>query len=382
MNDKAYEGLFNSNGEIFYYYEDVEDEYSVSFTSIGNGAGVVTILNWRTDTLISQTLLNENGQKIIESGDAFDRIIGCGDGLMLVYKNTSTIATEEHSYGVLDCNGNWVKPLTAGTELPIRELSTVYFSYELSDYDYIGDGVFMAHDEAYYGYNYILFNSNTNKSYSIDSCTIYSDRLYNGVIYGRSNGWGATIYDRSNSHEYEYLPGYFAIHADGTFEEVPEFTYAYNNLLINTKGEYMRIMDRSNNTEKEYTAFPSEMILDVQFDGDVGVVILSGADGKTYFSIIDKECNQIVEPIVCANPSVSFVSTTYYVSISEDRIVYKNSDGIYEVVDVNGNTIVSADQGFTDISKFSGGMAYAEKGDGEKCVLGLDGKPITLKLKR
>lgn len=371
MNDKAYEGLFYSNGEIFYYYEDVEDEYSVWWTSIGNGAGFVTISEWEKRILISYTLLHENGQNMLTThGDIFDRIIGYGDGLMLVYKNTSTIATEEHSYGVFDCNGNWVKPLTAGTELPIHELSRYYyFSNVFSDYDYIGDGVFMAHKME----DYILFNSNTNKSYSIDSCTIYSDRLYNGVIYGRSTGWGGgKIYDRSNSHEYEYLPGYFAIHADGTFEEVPEFTYAYNNLLINTKGEYMRIMDRNNNTEKEYTAFPSEMILKVQFDGDVGVVILSGADGKTYFSIIDKECNQIVEPIVCAN----------YASISEGRIVYKNSDGIYEVVDVNGNTIVSADQGFTDISKFSGGIAYAEKGDGEKCVLGLDGKPITLKLKR
>ncbi len=368
MNDKTYTGCFNSNGEIFFYYCCEEYEYSPILKLIGNGAGFVTIKK-DYSTIEKYILFNEKGQKIMKSGDVFDKIIGYGDGLMLVYKNTSTITTEEHSYGVLDCNGNWVKPLTAGTELPVP----YYASW--SDYNYIGDGVFMARREVYSGYKYILFNSNTNKSYYIDYCNIYSDRLYNGVIYGRTRGgWYSTIYDYSG--EYAYLPSYFAIHADGTFEEVPEFTYAYNNLLINTDGQYMRITDKSNNTEKEYTAFPSEMISKVLFEGDVGIVILSGADGKTYLSIIDKECNQKTEPIVCADSY--FVSI---VSISEDRIVYKNSDGIYEVIDVNGNTIVSADQGFTYIGEYSGGIAYAKNGDGESCLLGLDGKPLTIKLK-
>ena len=357
MNDKTYSGVVNSKGEIIYY---LEDSY-INWTSIGKGAGFVTAYTGNDKPIY--TLFNENGDKTVTvDGDVFDTIIGYGDGLILVYKNTSTITTEEHSYGVLDCNGNWIKQLTAGTKLPNPDV------WNWETFEYIGEGVFMSND---YGRNdrYILFNSTTNKSYFIDSCYIYSDCFSNGVIYGKNIGRYGSIKDYSNPSESTDMPSYFALRADGTFEEVSEFTKAYNNLLINTNGQYMRVLDKSNNIEKEYTAFPSEMISSVQFDGDFGLVMLHGADRKTYFTVIDKECNQKVAPIACSSAA-----------ISDGRIVYKNSDNIYEVIDVNGTTIVSKNQGFTHISNYSGEIAKAENSDGE-CFIGLDGKPLTIKLK-
>ena len=338
MNDKTYSGVINSKGEIIYYSE----KKYINWTSIGNGAGFIT--TYTDDDKKIYTLFNENGHKTITvDGDVFDTIIGYGDGLILVYKNTSTITTEEHPDA-----WNW------------------------DAFEYVGEGVFMSYN--HYGYNdhYILYNSNTNKSYFIDSCYIYSNAFCNGVIYGKNTGWGfhsGSISDYTNQSEYTYMPSYFALRADGTVEEVAEFTKAFDNLLINTKGQYMRVLDKTNNIEKEYTVFSSEMISSVQFDGDFGLVMLNGADGKTYFTVIDKECNQKVAPVVCSNAA-----------ISDGRIVYKNSDNIYEVIDVNGSAIVSKNQGFTYISNYSGGIAKAENSDGE-CYIGLDGEPLTIKLK-
>lgn len=361
MNGKTYSGVINSKGEIIYYSE----ESYINWTSIGNGAGFITTYTDNDKKIY--TLFNENGYKtIMVDGDVFDTIIGYGDGLILVYKNTSTITTEEHSYGVLDCNGTWIKQLTAGTKLPNPD------AWNWDTFKYIGEGVFMSYN--YYGYDdhYILYNSNTNKSYFIDSCSIYSDSFSNGVIYGKNTGWGfngGSISDYANQSEDIDMPSYFALRPDGTFDEVSEFTSVYHDLLINKNGEYIRILDKTKNIEKEWTAFSAEMISSVQFDGDFGLVILNGADGKTYFTVIDKECNQKVAPTVCSSAA-----------ISDGRIVYKNSDNIYEVIDVNGTTIISRNEGFTNISNFSGGIAKAENSDGE-CYIGLDCNPLSIKLK-
>lgn len=355
MNDKTYSGIINSKGEIIYYSE----ESRINWTSIGNGAGFVT--TYTGDDTEIYDLFNEYGHKTFTAdGDVFDSIIGYGDGLVLVYKNTSSITNEEHSYGILDSNGNWIKPLTVGPTIPLK-----YPSGTLT-YKYYGDGVFISCSSN----TYILFNTRTNLVLKLIGCTVFSDELVNGVIYAKANSGGSVYYSYNTPDEYSIvLRDWFALHSDGRVEQLSEFKRAYNNLLINTTGEYMRILDRVSNVETEYTVFPSEMISFVEFDGDFGLVILNGADGKTYFTVIDKECNQKVAPIVCSSAT-----------ISDGRIVYKNSDNIYEVIDVNGTEIVSKNQGFTYISDYRGGMAKAKNSAGE-CYIGLDGKPLTIKLK-
>lgn len=361
-NGKEYSGIINAKGEVIYY---AEGDVYIDWVSIGNGAGFVTTNT--DDNKKTYTVFNEKGEKALtESGNVFDEIIGYGDGLLLVYKNTSTIAKEEHSYGVLDCNGKWIKSLTAGPELPKAD------PYYHRFYDYIGDGVFI-YEEKLYSYDYTIYNSNTNKAYSITDSRIYSDCFYNGVIYCALAYYGGYICNYGDYESKSELPLYFALHADGTFEELSEFKFACDDLLINTNGEYMRIFNKTNNTEKVYTDFPAERIAFVQFDGDFGVIILNGADGKTYFTVVDKEFNQKVAPTLCANRSLG-----YFVSISEGRIVYKNTSDVYKVIDVNGNTIVSEAQGFTYISEYRGGIASAKTNyELWAYCLDLDGKPLT-----
>ncbi len=348
MNDKTYSGVINSKGEIIYYSE----ESYINWTPIGNGAGFIT--TYTDDDKKIYTLFNEDGHKTITvDGDVFDTIIGYGDGLILVYKNTSTITTEEHSYGVLNCNGNWISPLVA-SGIKLQE----------SGFKYYGDGIFM--HNPYLSNQYTFYNSTTNSFFLLSlSGVLENGDFTDGKIYARGS---AMLYSPINE-EWLSLPYYFVVYSNGNFEEVSEFTSAYDDLLINTNSEYMHILDKTNNTKKEYTAFSSEMISSVQFDGDVGLVMLNGADRKTYFTVIDKECNQKVAPIVCQSAT-----------ISEGRIVYKNSDNSYEVIDANGNSIVSKNQGFTYISRYYNGIAQAKNSDGE-CYIGLDGKPLIIKLK-
>lgn len=364
MDGKTYEGIVNSKGEIIYYADSLG---YMEWTPMGDGAGFVTSIT--EDDKKIYTIFNTDGQKTLTvNGDVFDTVLGYGDGLILVHKNNSTLTTVEHTYGVLDYNGKWIKPLTAGTELPDPNI------WDWETFNHVVDGTFIS-----YGYfngkkQYLIFNSDTNKSYLIISQLFgnynypsnFDEYIFNGKIYGY---YGGTISDYSNQSNRTGLPSFFELHTDGTFEEISEFTYAFGNLLINTKGEFMRVFDKSTNTEKEWTAFPSNIINNIHFEDGYLLVLLNGVDGKTYFTVIDKDCNEIITPTVCRSAT-----------LSNGRIVYENESKIYEVIDVNGNSIVTANEGYTNIGKYSGGIAKAENSNGE-CIIGLDGKPLTITLK-
>lgn len=358
MNDKSYSGYINTKAEIIYYSED-----DVKWTRIGNGAGFITTED--DDGKKSYTLFNEKGYKTITlNEDVFDAIIGYGGGMILVYKNTSTVTTEEHSYGVLDCNGNWIKQLTAGIELPNPN-----GAYDRRMFEYIGEGVFVS--GSYYSED-IYFNTLENIVYWTDSCYFHNEQFWGGLLYGVNTGSGSNRAQIGYYSDYSrhYLPSHFVLHPDGTFEEIPEFTDVFEHVMVNTNGEYIRIYDIANGTEKEYTAFKSELISSVTFDGDFGLIKIKGKDGKTYFTVIDKECNQKVELTAC-------VGTT----ISDGRIVCEITDDVYRVMDVNGNTIISENQGFKYIGGYTDGIAVAKKDDNVCYLLDVDGNPITIKLK-
>ena len=207
MDGTNYYGRVNSKGEIVYY----TDNSLVTGGYAGNGAY----------TLPSETgdicLMSKDGQRFELDGNTFDSEIGSGEGLILVYKNNSTINAVEHTYGVLDCNtGEWVTPLTVGRELEM----------DWGSYRHIGEGIFMVED--YYGFHnhFILFNSYTNKTYRFDQCSLVSDIVKDGVIWVKAdNKWDSpevyTPYDSNyNSDNANIMPEYFVISPEGNYKEV------------------------------------------------------------------------------------------------------------------------------------------------------------------
>lgn len=362
MDGTTYYGRVNSKGQIVYY----TDNSLVAGTYAGNGA--CCFFSETGDKSII-TLVSEDGQQFELDGNTIDDVIGYGDGLILVYKNNSTIDAVEHTYGVLDCNtGEWVTPLTVG-----RELYTGWGKYQ-----HIGEGIFVMATYTGGREQFYLFNSYTNEVFKFDYCSLASDIVKNGVIWVKAdNKWDSPeLYtpDVSNykSDNATIMPSYFIFFPDGTYQEVATIAATkapYGSLYIDTTGENMCIKDVFSDFEKEYTAFPSSRITSVQFDGEYVLMFLSGADKKKYFTVIDKDCNTKIEPTVCQEAT-----------LSEGMIVYKNGDGIYEVQDVNGNKLVSEEQGYTYISAYLDGIAAAKNSNGP-CFIGLDGKPLTLTLK-
>ena len=359
---KSYYGIVNSKGEIVHVSEEYTDHYL-----LGNDSFLLIEEDGNTK---SYTLLNSNGKTSATfNSTAFDDILGYGGGLLLVYKNTSTIAKEEHSYGVLDASGNWVAPLTAGRKLPLPS-----GGYGLGMYEYYGNGIFVATEHGGYSNYSILFNMYTFETFKLEDCYIRSDSFVDGAIYVNNKNCYFNNSELCSPHDCSYnervsLPGNFVFYSDGTYEAIEDFNTASGHLLINTTGQYVKIINKKDNTEKEFKNYPMSMISSVKFDGDFGVITINGVDGKTYLTVIDKDCNELIDPIVGTNAE-----------ISENRIVYKNKDNIYEVIDTNGKVIVSKDMNCEFITTYQNGYALAEIDD-VRYLIGYDGQLFNLKFK-
>ena len=358
MNSRKYSGVLNAKGEVIYYLENKSEEIGLfkkslfNWTSAGNGCGFVTLDPAAGKQDYSYIVFNSEGkQTLTVDGDVFDSIIGCGDGLLLVYKNTSTITSEEHSYGVMDCNGNWVTPLKAGSKLPDPSRSGI----DEEIYEYIGEGAFILDDRSSWGRD-ILYNSYRNCAYAINDNYI-------------------TKYPEEDVAERIYFPSRYIIHPDGTVETLPDTTVGHqDNLVWMNNGSAIQILDRETGVIREYTEYPPEMICNIYYDRDSEsfTLIIEGADGKVYFTVIDKECNQKFDPIASWG--------RYYIYPgSNGRISYCGADGVYKVVDVDGNVVVPNTQGFTEIGRYSGGIAMAKK-DNSYFFLDVDGQILDIRL--
>ncbi len=361
MNDKVYSGIINSLGEIFYY----SDVY-FKCAYIGNNTYLVTTYGDNREEI--HTLVGSDGQKIVLDNTICDKIIGYGNGLILVYKDTSTITTEEHSYGILKSDGTWSKPLEAGDKFPFLNQNGIGSG---AVFHYYGDGMFTAYDGSA---NYLVFNANTNSLFWLDGCKIASTKFTEGYIYVMPDPMRTkrTLYKYDSANGFRFgteMPRCFALYADGTFQEVPEFAWTIDGLLANNDGEHFRIFDKSNNTVKKYTEYPAEIVSSISHNGDFGILNISGADGKEYFAVLDKNFNLITDLIISTD-----------VDIYSDRVIYKNSENLYVIIDANGNYIASLDKSITHIYIHINGVTLAESESG-KCFFDAKGKSITLKLK-
>ncbi len=369
INEKTYTGIINSSGKMFYY----TDENYINWISLGNGSGFV---KGKLDNgYIGYTFFDSNGQKTATlKGDIFEEVLGSGDGIALVYKNTSTISVEEHSYGIIDVNGNWVMPLTPGSKLPNPNESNSSWS----DYEYWGDGIFYTVNE-YNSYK-VFYNSKTNQAFGLYDVGIKDKNIVNNSVYAKTlnpppSMWNSLLYNPYGSNESIVLPNYFIFYFDGTFVEITEDEYNDNSGIdgIYTDNEYLQVYDATTGVTSEYTNFTTELISSYEAVDDYILVKLKGKDGKKYFTVIDKACNQKFEPVEYKEDH--WATPTLF----GERISYKVDEDTYELMDINGNIIVSKEQNYQYIGSFSGGIALAKIGD-EACFIDLDGKPIAISM--
>lgn len=340
--EQEYTGLTNAKGEIFYY-----SSTSFSIKSIGNNYGYITQSN-------NRGILNyETGDVTWFSADAFDNVIGSGDGFLFTFKNNSTVSTKEYVYSVIDAKtGKEVKKNTTTAQLqhPYTDNSTTQ-----SDYVHVGGGWFLSVGTSYditKGDDW-LYDSNNNLSYILDDGAFLDSSFINGKIrfYSSDNWiWYQDASGKQRSIDLPYTKNdYFAlVQSTGNVELSSGVTELnYDNV------EYLTFTDPDTQTTIEYTNLPSQIIsyLTEEYE-NYFLVVINGEDDKDYFTVIDKKGVQTCETIEYYRRPYS---TTRILIISEDRVIYKveNEWGKYlghKIFDVSGKELFTIQQGSEDES--------------------------------
>ncbi len=366
---QSYQGFVNAQGQIFYYNSSQLTSY---YTAVGEGACYIE--ERKTATWRDYQLFNAQGVKTATfTSEDFDEVIGYGEGLLLVYKDESTVSSEAHCYGVVDvATGAWQKALTPSKKLPFDTGGSSW-----RDWRYCGEGLWVYYDYYAFTEHYIFYNMDTRDTFEVEDCSLANFSFINGKLYGSGFGWLYSPYGNyENSVE---LPAYFTLQADGTVTEIEELSGSFcGETFVDTSGEYITLKNLKTNTTATYTNFPKEKLSGYLFYENYILLIIDGADGKKYTTIINDQAVEQFAPKQ-VNLSLNIWSGTYLdLYFSEGRIVYRANENSFAVIDLQGNTVV-AENVYSKIRGYSNGYAYAEGEEGS-CLLGLDGKPLAFKL--
>lgn len=335
MGEQTYCGVADANGEIFYYTEDTEEFYSNNgelnnyyFYSMGENAGYFYHSN---ESGQSYTILNTSGKQTTFSEDDFDKILGAGGGYLFVYKNTGDISREEHSYGLINGNGEWEIPLTPGTKLP-----------DDKQYTYAGEKVFIWSD--YYGWteHTVVFDCAKNIAVGFTDSLIESKTVNNGkFVVSADNivgGYYSFPYGSENGGSFSDDSDYL-FSTDGSYEAIPEMNDVFNKVAVYEETGYMQILDLESRQVVTYDDYPADSVLRFSFVDKYGLVVIRGQDGNNYLTVIDVNGNQQFEPLKC-----SAYDKAEYFKFYGDRTIYQTADGYYQMIDNQGNVILSEDR--------------------------------------
>lgn len=344
--DTIYCGIANEKGEIFYYTEDYsnsESENFIDFTPISENAGY---LCESIEDKTTYTIINTAGEKKVFTEDDFDKILGQGGGYILVYKNTGNISKLEHSYGLINSDGEWEIALTPGTKIPDNK-----------SYKYFGEKVFVYYD--YYGYNnhYVVFDCSKNTTIGFDCCTIKNTAIVDGKFIVNSGGGWSSNYctPYGDSTENGLSSGSYLFSTDGSYKEINEIKYSFDKIAIYEESGYIQIWNLKNNSVAQYNDFPASSITGISFIDGYGLLAIRGLDGNFYFTVIDENGKQQFEPKICE-------CNTKDIIFNGDRTIYKTKNGYYEMIDNNGNLIISESKLCTSLT-FSGSTVNGISGD-------------------
>ncbi len=353
--DKTYSGVADNKGQIFYYTDNYEfgDYLDVDFTPISENAGYLC------ETIGDKelyTVINSTGSKKSFNKEDFDEIIGKGGGYILVYKNTGDVSKEEHSYGLINSEGEWDVELTPGAKLP--EGGSIYSSYK-----HLGDKVFYQTNN----YNNIggVIDCAINNTIDFRKCTIKSTGVHNGKFIV-SDGFYCTP---CGSEEKE-IDGCYVFSTDGTCEQGPDIISASEKIAVYKELDKLQIWDMESNSISEYSDVPANQIIDVSCVGEYALIIIHGLDDKFYITVVDSKGEQQFEPQLCLNMK--------QVEFTGDRTIYQTEDNYYEMIDNNGNPIISRDEKYT---LSINGKIVTAKGKSGKLYFDKNGNEISFSLK-
>ncbi len=358
-NNTNYLGIYNTKGEVFYCFEPRKQEgWKIEYAMDPCGKDSVLITETRTAEsgtthwwIYNYTVVNHKGEVTFSSTDrnGYDEVIGYGDGLFMVYKNTGGFSKNECSYGTVDSNGNWVDPLAPGPDF-------------LSDYD---------------------------------AWTQQPDRfeLINDGVFGfrgARNTYGTyfekELYYQIDSHTFDEMPGKDALagtvslsvyyddqDSDKRYLSITNHTSMKTRLYSNLELKQISAIYADGQWLSPKTAFYNEWIwTDSHLVGanpvhsEPLILRTTGADGKTYFLPIDFQGEELGEPIQADQCTV----------LTNEYIAYKIGN-YWQVRDLKGQVIVGTDRCYTAITAFHNRYATGKGANGTE-IFDTSGQVITL----
>lgn len=316
------------------------------------------------EAIYNYKIINKNGKIVASSTDGkFDEILAAGDNLFFVHKYESSIDVSRHLYGTINEKGEFVNKLR---ECPYGELSETYTSYIGAKAFRVGAGVY---DDPY------IYMSSIDK-YIGNNAIAYGTQINIGNSLYIVNESGIKV-EGSDTGYYEYDDdgyAYVVIRSDGKVEKAPAFDEIINGMLVKRDREKESVSFTDPATGKTATFSKYYPVYIDTAGKDNFLIMIEGADGKYYYTILDKNGNMLFEPIEGIRGEIHSERAAGETYANDGRLVLASSDG-YSVLDYTGKVIIPAGT-YSYIGAFNSGIAWAKNSSDQYVGIDVNGKVV------
>ena len=301
------------------------------------------------ESIYNYKIINKEGKVVASSADGkFDEILAAGDNLFFVHKYESGIDVSGHLYGTINEKGEFVNKLR---ECPYGQVSE-------TDIKYIGGKAFRLslNAQIYMSSNDTYISGGIDKS---NNPANIGDTLY---IYNYHN----FIQAEGSDTQYYDFDGYknVAISPDGKIEKAPDFDAVINGMLV--KKDYTNQYVSASFTDPatgKTSVFSKYDVSEIYSADNNFLLELNGKDGNKYFTVIDKNCNMLFEPVMGTGAEAN-----------DNRLVLSTDEG-YSVLDYTGKVIIPVGA-YSSIRSFNSGIAWAKNSSDQYVGIDVNGKVV------
>ena len=208
----------------------------------------------------------------------------------------------------------------------------------------------------------------------------------NAIAYGTQINIGNSLYivnesgikvEGSDTGYYEYDDdgyAYVVIRSDGKVEKAPAFDEIINGMLVKRDREKESVSFTDPATGKTATFSKYYPVYIDTAGKDNFLIMIEGADGKYYYTILDKNGNMLFEPIEGTRGEIHSERAAGETYANDSRLVLRTDEG-YSVLDYTGKVIIPAGT-YSYIGAFNSGIAWAKNSSDQYVGIDVNGKVV------
>ena len=293
-------------------------------------------------------IINKEGKVVASSADGkFDEILAAGDNLFFVHKYESGIDVSGHLYGTINEKGEFVNQLR---ECPYGQVSE-------TDIKYIGGKAFRLSLNA----QIYMSSNDTYISGGIDKSNNPANIGYTLYVYNKH-----IIQVEGSDTQYYDFDGYknVAISPDDKIEKAPDFDAVINGMLVRKDydDQSLSLTDPETGKTSVFSKYDYN-VSEINSADNNFLLSLQGIDLNDYFTVIDKNCNMLFEPVMGTGAEAN-----------DNRLVLSTDEG-YSVLDYTGKVIIPVGT-YSSIRSFNSGIAWAKNSSDQYVGIDVNGKVV------